>query len=134
MPPGRTASRRSDTAINFFAPALSAIIDQPFENHDDDQGRERPGAPSRHSSPSNLPLRHCPVSNPSYLLRGTVSERGCDDQLLIGSNGGPTAYSFVRGDYISIPFVFAGDWLNEVRVLGRSFEAFIEAIEHGDGW
>ena len=57
-----------------------------------------------------------------------------DDQLLIGSNGGSTAYGFVRGDYISIPFVFAGDWLNEVRVLGRSFEAFIEAVEHGDGW
>ncbi|WP_246638977.1 SMI1/KNR4 family protein [Rhizobium laguerreae] len=26
-----------------------------------------------------------------------------DDQLLIGSNGGPTAYGFVKGDYISIP-------------------------------
>ena len=57
-----------------------------------------------------------------------------DDQLLIGSDGGPTAYGFVKGDYISIPFVFAGDWLNEVRVLGRSFEEFIEAIERGDGW
>ncbi|MGZ2459666.1 SMI1/KNR4 family protein [Rhizobium anhuiense] len=57
-----------------------------------------------------------------------------DDQLLIGSNGGPTAYGFAKGDYISIPFVFAGNWLNEVRVLGRSFEEFIEAIERGDGW
>ncbi|MCM2498780.1 hypothetical protein [Neorhizobium galegae] len=57
-----------------------------------------------------------------------------DDQLLIGSNGGPTAYGFVRGDYISIPFVFAGNWLDEVRVLGRSFEEFIAAIERGDGW
>ena len=57
-----------------------------------------------------------------------------DDQLLIGSNGGPTAYGFVKGEYISIPFVFAGDWANEVRILGRSFEEFIAAIERGDGW
>ncbi|MCQ1766805.1 hypothetical protein NOJ28_14795 [Neorhizobium galegae] len=57
-----------------------------------------------------------------------------DDELLIGSNGGPTANRFLKGDYISIPFVFAGNWLDEVRVLGRSFDEFITAIERGDGW
>jgi hypothetical protein len=55
-------------------------------------------------------------------------------RFLIGSNGGPTAYGVIDGNYISIPFVFAGPWEDEVRVLGNSFEAFIEAIESGEGW
>ena len=56
------------------------------------------------------------------------------DRFLIGSNGGPTAYGILAGNYISIPFVLSGPWQDEVRVLGGSFEAFIAAIEAGDGW
>jgi hypothetical protein len=55
-------------------------------------------------------------------------------RFLIGSNGGPTAYGIIDGNYISIPFVFAGPWGDEVRVLGNSFDAFIEAIASGEGW
>jgi hypothetical protein len=55
------------------------------------------------------------------------------DRFLIGSNGGPTAYGVIGGNYISIPFVFAGPWQDEVKVLGRSFEDFISAIESGQG-
>ena len=56
------------------------------------------------------------------------------DRLLIGSNGGPTAYGIVGGDYISIPFVFSGPWQDEIRVLGRTFEDFLAAIEAGEGF
>ncbi|WEZ85595.1 SMI1/KNR4 family protein (plasmid) [Rhizobium sp. 32-5/1] len=55
-------------------------------------------------------------------------------RFLIGSNGGPTAYGIIDGNYISFPFVFAGQWEDEVRVLGNSFEAFIAAIDSGEGW
>ncbi|MGO6852900.1 SMI1/KNR4 family protein (plasmid) [Rhizobium beringeri] len=55
------------------------------------------------------------------------------DRFLIGSNGGPTAYGIIGEDYISIPFVFAGAWSDEVRVLGQTFAEFIEAIEAGEG-
>ncbi|TAX66222.1 SMI1/KNR4 family protein (plasmid) [Rhizobium leguminosarum] len=56
------------------------------------------------------------------------------DRFLIGSNGGPTAYGIIGGSYISIPFVFAGAWSEEVRVLGRTFDEFIKAVEAGEGW
>lgn len=55
------------------------------------------------------------------------------DRFLIGSNAGPTAYGVIDGRYISIPFVFAGPWQEEVRVLGESFDAFVAAIEQGRG-
>jgi hypothetical protein len=55
------------------------------------------------------------------------------DRFLIGSNGGPTAYGVIGNDYVSIPFVFAGPWENEVQVLGATFDAFIAAIEEGRG-
>ncbi|WP_117193145.1 SMI1/KNR4 family protein [Rhizobium terrae] len=55
------------------------------------------------------------------------------DRFLIGSNGGPTAYAVIGKDYVSIPFVFAGTWQNEVQVLGDTFDAFIAAIEEGRG-
>ncbi|MBB3526297.1 SMI1/KNR4 family protein [Rhizobium redzepovicii] len=55
-------------------------------------------------------------------------------RFLIGSNGGPAAYGIIDGNYISIPFVFAGPWEDEVRVLGGGFEEFIMAIENGEGW
>jgi hypothetical protein len=55
------------------------------------------------------------------------------DRFLIGSNGGSTAYGMIGRDYVSIPFVFAGPWQNEVRVLGDTFGAFIAAIEEGRG-
>lgn len=54
-------------------------------------------------------------------------------RFLIGSNGGPTAYGIMGETYISIPFVFAGPWADEVRVLGRTFDEFIAAIEAGQG-
>lgn len=53
------------------------------------------------------------------------------DRFLIGSNGGPIAYGIIDGSYISIPFVFAGPWQDEVRVLGRTFVEFIDAINAG---
>ncbi|MBY5570703.1 SMI1/KNR4 family protein [Rhizobium leguminosarum] len=53
------------------------------------------------------------------------------DRFLIGSNGGPTAYGLIDGSYISIPFVFAGPWQNEVQILGRTFEEFVDAINDG---
>ena len=55
------------------------------------------------------------------------------DRFLIGSNGGPTAYGIIDGNYISIPFVFAGPWQDEVQVLGRNFDEFVTAIEQGRG-
>ena len=55
------------------------------------------------------------------------------DRFLIGSNGGPTAYGIIDGNYVSIPFIFAGPWRDEVRVLGGNFDAFIAAIEAGEG-
>ncbi|TAV62064.1 SMI1/KNR4 family protein [Rhizobium leguminosarum] len=55
------------------------------------------------------------------------------DRFLIGSNSGPTAYGIISESYISIPFVFAGAWSEEVRVLGRTFDEFIEAVEAGEG-
>jgi hypothetical protein len=55
------------------------------------------------------------------------------DRFLIGSNGGPTAYGVIGKDYVSIPFVFAGPWQDEVQVLGDTFDAFIAAIEEGRG-
>ena len=57
-----------------------------------------------------------------------------NDRILIRSNGGPTVYGVLNGDYISIPFVFAGDWQHEVLTLGRTFNEFIKAIENGEGW
>ena len=56
------------------------------------------------------------------------------NRFLIGSNGGPTAYAYADGNYISVPFAFSGSWQDEARVLGRSFEAFVTAIENGEGW
>jgi hypothetical protein len=56
-----------------------------------------------------------------------------NDRFLIGSNAGPTAYGVIDGRYISVPFVFAGPWQEEVRVLGESFDAFVAAIEQGRG-
>lgn len=56
------------------------------------------------------------------------------DRFLIGSNGGPTAYAIIDGNYISVPFVAAGHWEDEVRILGSNFAEFIGAIEKGEGW
>jgi len=56
------------------------------------------------------------------------------DRFLIGSNGGPTAYAVIEGNYCSIPFVLSGSWKEEVRELGNSFEEFIEAVSKGEGW
>jgi len=53
------------------------------------------------------------------------------DRFLIGSNGGPTAYGIIDGNYVSIPFVFAGPWQDEVQVLGRTFAEFIDAVHAG---
>lgn len=56
------------------------------------------------------------------------------DRFLIGSNGGPTAYGVIGGNYVSIPFIFAGPWQDEVRILGGSFAAFVAAIAAGEGY
>jgi hypothetical protein len=73
-----------------------------------------------------------------YLILWSVAELARADgyeifefqpnRFLLGSNGGPTAYGFSDGSYISIPFVFAGPWQNEVQVLGRTF---VDAISEG---
>lgn len=57
-----------------------------------------------------------------------------DDRMLIGSNGGPTAYGIVAGNYVSIPFASAGPWQDEVRVLGTTFDSFVAAISAGEGY
>jgi hypothetical protein len=57
-----------------------------------------------------------------------------NERFLIGSNGGPTAYGVIDGNYISLPFVAAGAWEDEVRILGGNFAEFITAIETGQGW
>ena len=53
--------------------------------------------------------------------------------FLIGSNGGPTGYGLRHGDYISMPFVAAGDPAEEIHLLGTSLPSFIEAIARGEG-
>ena len=54
----------------------------------------------------------------------------------IGSNGGPTAYGVDRSSgepvYISVPFAPAER--RDVRVLGRTLCAFVDAIAAGEGW
>ena len=54
----------------------------------------------------------------------------------IGSNGGPTAYGIDRSGgrpvYVSVPFV-PGE-RRDVRILGTSFRAFVEAVAAGEGW
>ena len=57
-------------------------------------------------------------------------ERG----VLIGSNGGATAYAVWDGRYVSLPFVAAGDVESEIRILGEDFDAFLAAIAAGEGW
>ena len=54
--------------------------------------------------------------------------------ILIGSNGGPTAYAIIGGVYVAVPFVSAGPLESEMRRLGDDFAAFIAAIARGDGW
>lgn len=78
-----------------------------------------------------------------YLVLWSVEELAASDgyelfefqanRFLIGSNGGPTAYGFIDGSYASIPFVFAGHWENEVRVMGKTFQEFVEAVAEGKG-
>lgn len=55
-------------------------------------------------------------------------------QVLIGSNGGPTAFAIVEGRYVSLPFVAAGSVDSEMRVLAEDFAAFLRAIAAGEGW
>ena len=55
-------------------------------------------------------------------------------QLLIGSNGGPTAFGITAQGYISLPFVFAGPIADEIRVLAADFDNFLAAIASGEGF
>jgi SMI1 / KNR4 family (SUKH-1) len=55
-------------------------------------------------------------------------------QVLIGSNGGPTAFGIIDGRYVSLPFVAAGPLENEIRVLAADFAGFLQAIGAGEGW
>jgi hypothetical protein len=55
-------------------------------------------------------------------------------QVLIGSNGGPTAFAIVEGRYVSLPFVAAGPVDSEMRVLAEDFAGFLRAIAAGEGW
>ena len=55
-------------------------------------------------------------------------------QVMIGSNGGPTAFALMGGNYVSFPFVFAGPLEEEIRVLATDFTAFLQAIAAGEGW
>lgn len=53
------------------------------------------------------------------------------DQVLIGSNGGPTAFAVVGGRYVSLPF---DGGLDDMRVLAADFEGFLAAIASGEGF
>jgi len=53
------------------------------------------------------------------------------DQLLIGSNGGPTAFAIIKGRYASVPF---DSGLADMRILADGFESFLAAIAAGEGW
>jgi hypothetical protein len=55
-------------------------------------------------------------------------------QVLIGSNGGPTAFAIMDGRYVSLPFVAAGPLEDEIRVLAADFSGFLQAIGAGEGW
>jgi hypothetical protein len=70
-------------------------------------------------------------SNEGYEARSYVAEL-----MLIGSNGGPTAYGIDRHDgrpwFVSIPFVPMQR--NEIRRLGAAFTAFLAALSAGEGW
>jgi SMI1 / KNR4 family (SUKH-1) len=56
--------------------------------------------------------------------------------VLIGGNAGPTAYaldySVATALYVSVPFMAASR--SELRFLGGSFGAFVEALAAGEGW
>lgn len=54
---------------------------------------------------------------------------------LVGSNGGPTGFGIMRTDrgiFVSIPLASADS--EEIRVLGLSFEQFLQSIANGEGW
>ena len=53
------------------------------------------------------------------------------NQLLIGSNGGPTAFAIVNGSYVSLPF---DGGIVDMRILAGDFEGFLAAIAAGEGW
>ena len=55
-------------------------------------------------------------------------------RFLFGSNGGPTAYAFIDGAYVSVPFVAAGKWQDELILLSTSFNGFISEIAAGRGF
>lgn len=57
-----------------------------------------------------------------------------EQQVLIGSNGGPTAFALLDGRFVSLPFVFAGPLDSEIRVLADDFAGFLQAIGAGEGW
>ena len=50
--------------------------------------------------------------------------------ILIGSNGGDNAYGIdIEGNFFEVPFI--GMDSNEIKILGNSFEEFIEKIYIG---
>ncbi|GGC59449.1 hypothetical protein [Chelatococcus reniformis] len=71
------------------------------------------------------------AANSGYQVESLVPEL-----VLIGSNGGPTAYGIDRHRgglaFVSIPF--HPMQRGEVRVLGRSFAAFLASLGVGEGW
>jgi len=54
-------------------------------------------------------------------------------RFLFGSNAGPTAYAFMDGYYVSVPFVAAGPWQGEVQPLADTFDGFVAAVAAGRG-
>ena len=53
--------------------------------------------------------------------------------VLIGSNGGPTAYGFDHGGlFVSVPFMPMV--AREVRVIGVTWAEFLQALAAGEGW
>lgn len=55
------------------------------------------------------------------------------DLVLIGSNGGPTAFAYRRtGEFVSVP-MDAGS-TDQIRVLGATFPDLLTAIADGEGW
>jgi cell wall assembly regulator SMI1 len=77
------------------------------------------------------PVEQLAANHEGYEVSGQLA-----DAVLIGSNGGGTAYGILSEHgqpfYISVPFIPMQR--GEVRLVGASLAEFVAAIARGDGW